>query len=564
MKGSTFRRCACRDPETGKQYGLSCPKLSQRRHGTWTVRQELPAREDGSRRTFRRSGYESAKAAQDDLDKIRALLAIPEADDDEGRLRIAELLEVTSKEKSPLPRLEDTRRKLHAGQSLTTHLTVGEWLDIWLATKKTRTTTTNGYRSHIEVHLKPRLGRIRLDKLTSGHVQAMFDMIVDDNEVVLAENMARREQAARSKPGRPGAPNTAERRRLAAERARLAEMRPFRRVTGAATRQRIRSTLRAALNLAVTRRLISYNPAAGGIELASGKRPKAVLWTPERVRRWEATGERPSPVMVWTPELLGRFLDKAEGDRLYALFHLVAFRGLRRGEAVGQDWADIDLEHGELTVTKTIVQDGWTPYESLPKTDGSAATIHLDSLTVAALRAHRLRQAQERQAWGEGWQETGNAFTTEDGGWLHPEKVSDAFRRIAMTAGLPPISFRDLRHLAATLMHASGADTHTIKETLRHASIQLTSDTYTSLLPELDREVAEKAALLVPRAAGKTISRTSGLTSGSPAFMKEGLFPLAKPATAKGAQVNRHMPVSGHGGAGGTRTHDRRIMSPLL
>lgn len=549
MKGSTFRRCACRDPETGKQFGMSCPKLSHRRHGTWNLRQELPPRGDGTRRTFRWGGYATAKAAQEDLDKIRALLAIPDADDDEGRDRIAELLEVTAKEKSPLPGLEDTRRKLHAGQSLTVHLTVGEWLDLWLATKKTRTTTTNGYRSHIAVHIKPRLGRIRLDKLTSGHVQAMFDAIADENEVIVAENAARREQVARCKQARPGAPKAEQRRQAEEERARLAKLKPFRPVTGAATRQRIRSTLRAALNLAVARRLISYNPVTRGIELDSGKRPNALLWTPEHVKRWEATGEKPSPVMVWTPVVLGRFLDAAEEHRLYALFHLVAFRGLRRGEAVGQAWAGIDLDRGELTVAKTIVQDGWTPYESDPKTDGSAATIHLDSVTVAVLRAHRRRQAAERRAWGEGWQDTGKVFTAEDGGWLHPEGVSDAFRRIVKAAGLPPISFRDLRHLAATLMHASGADTHTIKETLRHASIQLTSDTYTSLLPELDRKVAERAARLVPRAAEKAGAPYARAHLGLTRLREGGAAPPgAKPGLVQPPQVNRRMP--GRAGVG--------------
>jgi hypothetical protein len=60
MKGSTFRRCACRHPGTGKQYGQACPKLTNRKHGTWGIRQELPPRRDGTRRTFRRAGYPAA------------------------------------------------------------------------------------------------------------------------------------------------------------------------------------------------------------------------------------------------------------------------------------------------------------------------------------------------------------------------------------------------------------------------------------------------------------------------------------------------------------------------
>lgn len=95
-------------------------------------------------------------------------------------------------------------------------------------------------------------------------------------------------------------------------------------------------------------------------------------------------------------------------------------------------------------------------------------------------------------------------FTDVDGTWLHPEKVSDEFRRIYRRAGLPPINLRDLRHLAATLVHAGGGDIHAVKKVLRHTTIQLTSDTYTELLEDVDRDIAEKAAGLVPRARRST------------------------------------------------------------
>ncbi|MFD0393282.1 hypothetical protein ACFQ3Z_15725 [Streptomyces nogalater] len=87
-----------------------------------------------------------------------------------------------------------------------------------------------------------------------------------------------------------------------------------------------------------------------------------------------------------------------------------------------------------------------------------------------------------------------------DGTWLHPEKVSEEFRRLYKRAGLPPVSLRDCRHVAGTLVHAGGGDIHAVKKTLRHSTIQLTSDTYTEFLEEVDREIAEKAAALVPRA----------------------------------------------------------------
>lgn len=120
-------------------------------------------------------------------------------------------------------------------------------------------------------------------------------------------------------------------------------------------------------------------------------------------------------------------------------------------------------------------------------------------MNVAVLRAHRKRQARERKKAGAAWQETGKIFTKEDGSWLHPESVSETFRRLLATTDLPPITLRDLRHVAATLTHGAGGDIHTIKETLRHSTITLTSDTYTSLLPEVDLAVAEAAAALIPR-----------------------------------------------------------------
>ncbi len=510
MKGSTFRRCACRNPETGKQYGQACPKLSNKRHGQWNIRQELPPREDGTRRTFRRSGYATKADAQTDLDKVRGLLSLPDANDPEGDVRIGDLLEDVGAKKEEIPEYEETARKFRTGQSLTAHTTVGEWLDQWLASKKIRKKTATGYESIIRLHLKPRIGHIRLDRLNVSHLVDMFDAIIEENETILADNQARREQEARAKWGKRSRPPAAERERLAEERAKLAEMKPYRRPTGAASRQRIRAALRNALNTAIAHQHITFNPASY-VEMDSGKRPKPLLWTPERVKLWQKTGQKPSPVMVWTPEQLGTFLDHAEDDRLYALFHLIAFRGLRRGEAVGQDWANLDLDAGLLTVSKEIVTAVWDPYEEDPKTEDSAATIGLDSRTVAALRAHGKRQRQDRRKWGEAWQETGKVFTQENGEWLHPEFVSDAFRRIRDASGLPPINLRDLRHCAATVMHGGGGDLHYIKETLRHSTITLTSDTYTSLLLQVDLEVAEAAADLVPRKA----PRTSGLTSGS-------------------------------------------------
>jgi integrase len=129
--------------------------------------------------------------------------------------------------------------------------------------------------------------------------------------------------------------------------------------------------------------------------------------------------------MVWTPDQIGAFLDVAVDSRLYALYQLLLVRGLRRGEGVGADWDNVHLDAGEFTVLREIIVGGWTPIEEDPKAEESAATIALGSLTVAVLREHKERQPAEREKAGTAWTETGKVFTDELGGRPHLFKEVD-------------------------------------------------------------------------------------------------------------------------------------------
>lgn len=500
--GSIYRRCECRGGD-GKLLGNACPQLKKKSHGSVGLRQELPPDADGKRRIFRRTGYKSVTEAQGDLSRLQAVLDLP-GDDPAEQARVGDLLADISRRRADIPQAAEVQRRLGVGVPLDGQTTVAEWLDRWMAGKKTRATTNAGYRSHIKIHLKPRIGHYRIDRLNVGHVQEMFDAIADESDVIHAENAARREQEARAKGTRPGRPPAKERERLAVERAKLAEMKPYRKANGPATRHAIRRTLRAALNTAIAQQLITFN-AAAHVDLGSSARPKGLLWTAERVARWRETGKVPSPVMVWTPEQLGAFLDEAETSRLYAFYHLVAHHGLRRGEGVGADWANVHLEAmvPHIDVLTEIVVDGWTPIETAPKTDSSMSSVTLDRETVAVLREHRARQDAERDARlraGESWADTNKVFTTADGSWLHPDVVSKEFRRILEAAGLPPINLRDLRHGAAALVKAGGGDIDDASKKLRHSTIVLTADTYMALFQEYEQDLTERAAAAVPRA----------------------------------------------------------------
>ncbi|MFF0471346.1 tyrosine-type recombinase/integrase [Micromonospora zamorensis] len=499
-----FRRCACRDPKTGKQYGQSCPKLNQRRHGTWGIRQELPPDAGGQRRTFRRSGYTSATEAQADLDAVRALLALPEIDDAEGRQRMGDLLEHVAANRESLPALEETRRKFRSGQSLTVRITVGEFLDTWLSGRKIRASTINRYGRDIRLHLKPRIGEIRLDRLRVSHLSEMFNAIVERNIEIEEANALRRAAVEELKTLRGR-----ERRRAA--RAAIAEMPPFRRPVGPATRRHIRATLRAALNDAITQELITFNPAAH-VELDPVNRPKGLVWTDERVAQWRATGERPSPVMVWTTEQTGAFLNGIADDELYALFHLVALRGLRRGEACGLRPEDVDLKGHALTVATQLVDINGEIEESAPKSEAGNRMVALDGGTVKVIKRHNKRQRQAREEAGSAWMESGRLFTRANGEWVEPTWLSDYFDRLVKRLDLPPIRLHDLRHGAATMALKAGTKMKVVQAMLGHSSYALTADTYTAVLPELALEAAEATARLISRPGAQ---RTAGLTSGS-------------------------------------------------
>jgi integrase len=332
-------------------------------------------------------------------------------------------------------------------------LTTGEWLERWFEQRTgPRESTIRGYAAHVRLYLKPCLGQILLTDLTAQHVQAMFTAIARQREA-------------------EGHPVTA------------------------ATLSRIRATLRAALNAAIRAGLITAN-AASRAELPSPRRPRPMVWTAGRVAEWERTGIRP-PVAVWTPAQTARFLNAIRDHRLYAAYHLIALRGLRRGEAAGLRWRDVDLDGATAIITCQLQQYDGRLVLCPPKTARSERAVALDRTTVAVLRAHQAAQNAEHATLGDGYQDSGYVFTCLNGDPMAPDRLSRTFRRLSDEAGLPPVRLHDLRHGAATLAQTAGADLKVVQDMLGHSSIVLTADTYTSVLPEVARKAAEDIATLI-------------------------------------------------------------------
>ncbi|MDP8977000.1 MAG: site-specific integrase [Actinomycetota bacterium] len=155
-------------------------------------------------------------------------------------------------------------------------------------------------------------------------------------------------------------------------------------------------------------------------------------------------------------------------------------------------WSDVDLDAGRLSVRQALLTIDYTVTLSEPKTRRGRRSLHLDGRTVAALRAHRQAQLHERLAWGPSWADTGLVFTRPDGAMIHPQRLSKWFAQRAR--GLPPIRLHDLRHSWATAAPAAGVHPKIVSERLGHATVSITLDTYSHVLPGMDADAAELVA----------------------------------------------------------------------
>lgn len=116
---------------------------------------------------------------------------------------------------------------------------------------------------------------------------------------------------------------------------------------------------------------------------------------------------------------------------------------------------------------------------------------------MAALRGWKAQQAKERLAWGPAWADSGLVFTKEDGNGYHPQSISDAFERHSPRADLPKIALHDARHSYATAALRAGVNPKMVSSRLGHASVKITLDTYSHVLPKMDQEAADQASELI-------------------------------------------------------------------
>ncbi|MGH8983105.1 MAG: tyrosine-type recombinase/integrase, partial [Acidimicrobiia bacterium] len=246
---------------------------------------------------------------------------------------------------------------------------------------------------------------------------------------------------------------------------------------GAETTRKVHRLLHRALRDAVKWGRVARNAAADA-DPPRAPRPQ--------LRAWEASH-------------LSALLEQTRDDRLSALWQLLATTGLRRAEALGLRWMDIDLDEARLSVRQTLAYVGTKASFSEPKTGSSRRLVTLAPSTVESLRAHKARQAQERLALGPAYASFDLVFAHPDGTALNPATVSRSFDALVKAAELPKLTLHGLRHTFATLALLDGIPSKVVAEILGHSSTRVTEDTYQHVTPGMKADATARVAALLRR-----------------------------------------------------------------
>lgn len=188
-----------------------------------------------------------------------------------------------------------------------------------------------------------------------------------------------------------------------------------------------------------------------------------------------------------------RLFETTKGDRMHALWVVLATTGLRLGEALGLQWNDIDDAGGKVIIRRALQRQRGVGFVLVePKTERSRRTVYLAPGTVSTLKEHRRVQSQERLSAGQAWDTTHDlVFATRAGRPIEGGQVSWAFHKALNHAELPKIRIHDLRHTAATQLLERGVHPKVVQEMLGHSTITLTLDTYSHVVPGLHAQVAQ-------------------------------------------------------------------------
>jgi integrase len=379
--------------------------------------------------------------------------------------------------------------------------TLAEFLEEWLrAIEPTvRPSTFDSYSRNVRNHVIAHIGSVRLTKVDPGTLNGLYAHLLASGH---------RKPSRRGRGYSSGVVDRALELRatglsLAATAERLrdevAETDHITKDTLACLLRRYARGEASDAGTQLDRRTVNYVHTIIHRALKDAVRWGRLIRNPADAADAPRGGQKSDGVHSWDAATLRQFLaaSAASGDRLHPLWVLLATTGMRRGEALGLRWSDVDLDAGRLRVVQTIIQVRSKVTVGEPKTARGRRPIALDGGTVAVLREHRKRAVEERMLVGPAFEDRDLVFHYPDGSCLKPDAVSAAFVRRVRSAGLPRLTLKGLRHTWATLGLERGIHPRVVQERLGHSTIAITLGIYSHVAPTLHDEAAQLVADLV-------------------------------------------------------------------
>lgn len=225
----------------------------------------------------------------------------------------------------------------------------------------------------------------------------------------------------------------------------------------------------------------------------------------ERAVKWQLIQDNPCrridppkvphhEIQCMNREEATRFLECLSNEPIQdqALFSLLLYTGLRRGEALGLEWGDVDFDSGVLSVRRTLQYTAKKGlYEDTTKTEQSKRSIRITAHMLELLRSHRAEQSAQRLRIGDRWQGSKKIFTNTSGGDMSVNIPYHHLKTIQEKYDLPRVSLHSLRHTSASLLIGQGIDVRAVSGRLGHSQTSTTMNIYAHQLQDADAAAAE-------------------------------------------------------------------------